>query len=109
MADSDSGKHDEYDEKSGQYKKRCYCQKCVKTYNEWCKRQKEHGNTRCRRKCFTVCTIECEKDHTVTTRWGYDQKFEGKWEDYKHARPAPRDCKDKKKDDCTSASSGKSH
>lgn len=82
--------HDSYDEHG--YKKRCYCEKCEGTYKEWCKKNKEEGCTHCKRRCYTVCEVICEKPITTTVHWGYHEKYEGKWEPYHKAKPAPKHC-----------------
>lgn len=93
-------RHDEYDDKS--YKKRCHCQKCVRTYDEWCRKKKEEGRATCKRKCYTICEIVCEQPVTTYNHWGYKKEYEGKWE---HHRPEKRpDCKDR---DCDKKQSDK--
>jgi hypothetical protein len=89
--------HDSYDEHG--YKKRCHCTKCKRTYDEWCRKHKEEGCATCKRKCYTVCEIVCEKPHTVVTEWGYKKEYEGKWEKYDHIRP-PKNCDKHKKPNC---------
>lgn len=92
-----SEQHDSVDE-SG-YKKRCYCQRCEGKYKEWCRKQKEHGTTHCKRRCYTVCEVVCEKPVTTIKHWGFHEKFEGKWEKYA-AQPVPKDCGCGGKDGC---------
>lgn len=84
-----SEQHDKVTEDG--YEKRCYCEKCVGKYKEWCRKNKEEGNTTCKRKCYTVCEIKCKKAVVTHTNWGYHEKFEGKWEPYR-AEPAPKKC-----------------
>jgi len=67
----------------GKYKKRCYCQKCTKSYDDWKHRNKKEGCTKCKRRCYTVCEIQCEKPVEIVHEWGYKKKYEGKWESYK--------------------------
>lgn len=97
---SDSEKHDSVKD-NGEYEKRCYCEKCVGKYKEWCKKQKEEGCSTCKRRCYTVCEIKCKKTDVIHTHWGYHEKFEGKWEHYR-AEPAPKNCEKCKKEhkDC---------
>lgn len=85
----DDNKHDHVD-KDG-YKKRCYCQKCVKRYKEWCEKKKDEGCTTCKRRCYTVCEIKCEKTDIIRTYFGFHEKFEGKWERY-DSQPVPKHC-----------------
>lgn len=96
-----SAKHDSHDENG--YKKRCYCEKCKRTYDEWCKSHKDEGKTQCVRKCYTICEIACEKPITKIVKWGYKQEFEGEWEPYHHAKPAPKHCNKCRKEskDCS--------
>lgn len=82
-------KHDSYDENG--YKKRCYCEKCKKSYDDWCEKNEEDGVTHCKRKCYTICEIVCEKPVTTVTHWGYKKEYEGKWESYR-AEEAPKKC-----------------
>jgi hypothetical protein len=91
MAEIISEKHDSCDE-SG-YKKRCYCEKCKRKYDEWCHKNKEHGHTVCKRKCYTICEIVCEKPVTTITHWGFKKEYEGKWEHYHHKEEPPKHCK----------------
>lgn len=95
-----SEKHDTVNEK-GEYEKRCYCQKCVGRYKEWCRKNKEEGCTTCKRRCYTVCEIKCKKTDIIHTNWGFHEKFEGKWENYR-AEDAPKHCDKCRKDrkDC---------
>lgn len=73
-------KHDECDEH--EYKKRCYCEKCVKKYDEWCRRHKKDGKPKCYRKCYTVCEIKCKKPCRKVKKYGYKKLYEGKWQHY---------------------------
>lgn len=84
-----SEKHDSYDDKG--YQKRCYCEKCVRTYEDWCKKHKEDGSTHCKRKCYTVCEVKCEKPVTTIHTWGYKKDYEGKWEHYR-SESVPKRC-----------------
>lgn len=86
-----SAQHDTYDETG--YKKRCYCEKCKRTYDEWCKEKKEEGHQTCQRKCYTICEIVCEKPVTTITHWGYKKEYEGKWERFHDNKPVPKPCK----------------
>lgn len=84
--------HDEHDEHG--YKKRCHCQRCKRTYDEWCRKHKEEGHTTCRRKCYTICEIKCEKPIHKRLHWGYKKEYEGKWEPYHKVRePRCHKCK----------------
>lgn len=67
----------------GQYKKRCYCQKCTHSFDIWAQKQKEEGRVTCKRKCITLCEIKCEKPVTTVYNWGYKKEYEGKWESFK--------------------------
>lgn len=101
LQDSNSSlPHDE--ETQDGYKKRCYCQKCVGKYKEWCEKKKGEPHIVCKRKCYTVCQIKCHKEQTTYTDWGYHEKFEGKWE-HKDAEHAPHPCESckKPKNDCS--------
>jgi hypothetical protein len=95
MADYDSAEHDSYDENG--YQQRCYCQKCVATYKEWCCRNKSEGVTHCKRRCFTICEIKCEKPVTTVTKWGYKKRYDGEWEKFR-SEIAPKPCKSCKKE-----------
>jgi hypothetical protein len=94
-SDNDDG-HDRYDEDG--YKRRCHCEKCIRTYDEWCKKRKEQGVTHCKRKCYTICEIKCEKPVTTTFNWGYKKEYEGKWESYHNDKPVPKPCNSCKKE-----------
>lgn len=94
MADYKSLEHDSYDENG--YQKRCYCEKCVCKYKEWCKKNKEDGCTTCKRRCYTICEIKCEKPVTTLYEWGYKKAYEGKWEPYR-SEPTPKPCNSCKK------------
>lgn len=97
-------KHDECDE-SG-YKKVCRCEKCVRKYNDWCKKNKKHGETVCKRKCYTVCEVKCERPTTSVTRWGFTEDSETKWAKYEHQGPVPKP--EKKHKSCSDDSKSKS-
>jgi 3-hydroxy-3-methylglutaryl CoA synthase len=89
--------HSEHDTVvDGHYKKRCYCQKCTKQYDEWCRQKKREGCQHCKRICKTVCTVECKKPIKIVKEWGYKEEFEGKWEPHQ-GKPCPKDCKECKK------------
>jgi len=87
-------KHDKI--KDGEYEKRCYCEKCTKKYDEWCDQQQKEGCTVVKRKCYTICKYVAEKQTIVTDKWGYKEKFEGKWEKVDKIEKPCKDC-DKKK------------
>lgn len=92
--------HDHHDEITEDgYKKRCYCQKCTKKYDEWCREHKDEGHTSCKRRCYTVCEVICEKPVTTVTHWGYKKEFEGKWEKY-HDKKVPAKCSECKRSRC---------
>lgn len=84
-------KHDEITQDG--YKKRCYCEKCVATYLEWCKQHKEKPTTTCKRKCYTVCEIECHKEQLHVKDWAFGKRYEGKWEPYQKKTHEPKHCK----------------
>lgn len=84
---SGNERHDEWDDHK--YKKRCHCQRCVGTYDDWCRKHKEKGCTTCKRKCYTICEIVCEKPVTHVYHWGYKKEYEGRWEPY-HGAHGPR-------------------
>ena len=73
--------HDSYTD--SKYQKRCYCEKCKKKYDDWKKEHEEKGKTVCKKRCFTVCEIECTKKVEREINWGYKKKYEGKWEPHK--------------------------
>lgn len=92
--------HDSYDDHS--YKKRCYCERCKGTYNEWCKRHKEAGHTVCKRKCYTVCEIQCHKEVVHHKDWAFRKEYEGKWEPYHGDKHEPKKCAcGKAKNECS--------
>ena len=62
------------------YHKRCYCEKFVKKYDDWKKKDVIPGSENCRRRCYTVCEYEKERSETIVYRDGHKKKFEGKWE-----------------------------
>lgn len=90
MAESKKEKHDKHDEHG--YKKRCFCEKCVKTFGEWCDVKKHEGKPLCRKKVYTICEIECERTDSKTYYYGHKKEYEGKWEGTKAYKP---DCHDK--------------
>ncbi len=91
--DSESSSHDSHDScDENSYKKKCYCQKCVRQYDEWLKRNKERGHTTCKRKCFTVCEYVCTKTSVRRKDWGFAREFETRWSPYKGHVPHARDC-----------------
>jgi len=87
---ADNKMHDSYDENG--YKKRCYCEKCKRIYDEWCRNNKETGQKVCERKCYTICEIKCERPKVIVKHWGYKQEFEGKWEPFVDPLPVPKHC-----------------
>ena len=88
-------KHDYVE--NGKYNKICACVKCVKKYDEWCKKNKEEGCTVCKRKRIVLEEIVCEKPITTIHKWGFKREYEGKWEDH-HPEERPRHCKKCKKE-----------
>lgn len=94
--DDKKDRHDEHDENG--YKKRCRCQKCKKTYDEWCKDKADQGKTVCRRKCYTIVEYVCEKTDVYKHTFGKKKRYEGKWEEAKPFQP-PKHCDDKKDHD----------
>lgn len=97
MADSKKDRHDEHDEQG--YKKRCYCEKCVKTFDEWCDVKKQEGKPLCRKKSYTICEIVCERTDSKTYFYGHKKEFEGKWEDTKAYKPDCNKKQDNSSDD----------
>lgn len=67
-------------------------------YDEHCEVQKHEGKTHCRRKCRTVCVVECEKKVDYTYEWCYKTKEEKKWSECEPQHP-PKKCDDKKPHD----------
>lgn len=94
-------RHDEYDNK--QYKKRCYCEKCTHSYVEWCKKHKEDAHTMCKRKCYTVCEIECQKKQVHVKDWKLNKRYDGKWEPYHGKVHEPEKCSSCKQEKCSCA------
>lgn len=88
---ADHHEHDSHDEHG--YVKRCYCQKCVKTFDDWKHKKQEHGCSTCKRRCRTICEYVCEQPKTTVYHWGFKKEFEGKWERVK-AYDRPHDCKE---------------
>jgi hypothetical protein len=83
--------HDEVNE-NGDYKRRCYCQKCVALYEQWCKENKGPARVSCQRKCITICEIECHKEQTTYKDWAFAKEYEGKWEPYEGKDHEPKHC-----------------
>lgn len=104
---SESSQHDHVT-KDGEYKKICHCYKCQKTYNDWCKKQKHDGKTRCERKCYTVCEIKCEKEVVTEYKWGETKRYEGEWKAYKPL-PVPKKCNSCHKHECSCKDGKKDH
>jgi len=96
--------------KDGKYHKLCECVKCVRTFNEWCKKNRKEGCTTCKSKVKIIRVIECEQPITTVYKFGETREYEGKWEHHE-ALERPRhcltckkenkhcSCKDNKKDD----------
>lgn len=82
--------HDEV--RDGEYIKRCYCQKCVDTYDKFCRKHKDDPHVRCQRRCFTVCEYKCESTQVIRKHWGHKKQFNGKWEHHREL-PAPKHCR----------------
>ena len=83
--------HDEVGS-DGEYKKRCYCEKCVAKYDLWCKEHAGEAHVTCKRKCYTVCEINCHKEQTFYKDWAFGKKYEGKWEEYSGKDHEPSKC-----------------
>lgn len=93
-------KHDYVD--NGSYKRICDCQKCKKKWDDWCDKRKSEGDTRCKRKCYTICEYECKQPVTTVYEWGHKEKFEGDWESHDRIdRPTHCDKCKQKKHECT--------
>lgn len=75
------------------YKKRCYCEKCVKQFDHWCDVKKHEGKALCKKKSVTICEIVCERTDQKTYFYGHKKEFEGKWES---TRAHPEKCRDRK-------------
>ena len=84
--------------KDGKYNKICACVKCVRTCDEWFKKNKKEGCTSCRSKVKVIRVIECEQPVTTIYKFGETREYEGKWEPH-HALPRPKDCKKEHKKD----------
>lgn len=72
--------HDHSDGSS--YTRRCYCEKCTRKYDDWCKEHEKEGRTFCKKKCVTHCEYKCYKPIKIVKEWGYKKEFSGKWEKY---------------------------
>lgn len=94
--------------KDGKYNKVCACVKCTKTYDKWCKKNKEDGATICRRKRVVHEEIVCEKPVTTVYNWGHKNIYEGKWEAHR-PEPLPRNCDSCKKPASKCGCSNKGH
>lgn len=92
---SSESKHDYV--KDGKYNKICACVDCKRTYDEWCKKQKEEGCTICKRKRIVLEEVVCEKPITHIHKWGFKREYEGKWEPHR-PEERPRHCKNCKKE-----------
>lgn len=76
---------------NGKYEKRCYCEKCVKKYDEWCKVHPTHKDKKCvERKCVTICEYRWQRPCAFAEEGGFKKKFETKWE--KYDGPVPDNC-----------------
>lgn len=91
--------HDKYNEHS--YQQRCQCQKCTATYDKWCDEKKKAGCATCKRKCYTICEIVCEKPRKIVDHWGYKKRYDGPWKHYEE--------KSKSCSSSSSSSSSESH
>ena len=89
------GYHDSYDDNT--YKKVCYCAKCEKKYDEWCKRSKdEKGCWVTKKRCYTVCEFKKVREVKHVEEKGYKVKYEGKWENVDDKKKC-HDCQHKNK------------
>lgn len=65
-------------------------------FDEWCDVKKHEGKTHCRRKCKTVCVVECEKEICFKYEFGHKTQHQDKWKPHK-PEEVPKCC-DKKHD-----------
>ena len=83
--------------KDGKYNKICECVRCVRTFGEWCKKNKKEGCTTCRSKVKVIRVIECEQPVTITHKFGKTEEFESKWRPHEPIE-RPKHCKSCKKE-----------
>lgn len=70
-------------------------------YDEHCEVKPREGKTHCRRKCRTICVVECEKEINIKYEWCYKTKEEKPWRPIE-AQKIPKKCDehhDKPRDD----------
>ena len=60
-------------------------------YDEHCEVKKSEGKTHCRRKCRTICAVECCKDVNYKYEWCYKTKEDKKWKDCESEK-IPKKC-----------------
>ena len=63
-------------------------------YDENCNIDKKEGKTCCRRKCRTICVVECEKEVCYKYDWCYKTKQDDQWCEIKPEN-CPKKCDDK--------------
>jgi hypothetical protein len=60
-------------------------------YDEHCDVKRREGKTHCKRKCRTVCVVECEKEVNFKYEWCYKTKEEKPWRSIE-SQPVPKKC-----------------
>jgi hypothetical protein len=67
-------------------------------YDEHCEVKRSEGKTHCRRKCRTICVVECEKEVHHKYEWCYKTKEDKKWCPIE-AEKIPKKCDEDHHDD----------
>lgn len=62
--------------------------------DEHCSVEHKEGKTCCRRKCRTICVVECVKEVNYKYKWDYKTKEDKPWRDC-DSEKIPKKCEDK--------------